>query len=202
LEFILFDTEFTSWEGSMQRMWSKEWEERELVQISAIYVEDLNTLNQTKFFSVYTKPQINPKLSDYFINLTGIDQITIDNYGLTIEEGIKQFCDFSKDKFCFSWGDDIGVIKRNVDLCKIKNNLSLDLAFDIKEFFMRFNIETSNFNSGNIENFSNENSIITSGKEHNALSDCISMLSALIKLRKIYGLKKIVKEMNFLINKN
>jgi len=101
LEFILFDTEFTSWEGSMQRMWSKEWEERELVQISAIYVEDLNTLNQTKFFSVYTKPQINPKLSDYFINLTGIDQITIDNYGLTIEEGIKQFCDFSKDKFCF-----------------------------------------------------------------------------------------------------
>ncbi len=171
-------------------MWNKKGEERELVQISSILLKDLDTLNKTQFFSVYTKPLINPILSNYFINLTGIDQETIDNYGLSIEEGIYQFCDFSKCKYCFSWGDDMGVIKRNINLHKIKSNISFDLAFDIRKFFKKFDIEISNFNSGTIEKFSEKNSIISSGKEHNALSDCVSMLSALCKLRKIYGTKK------------
>ena len=37
--FIIFDTEFTAWEGSQERKWSGENEFRELVQISAIRVK-------------------------------------------------------------------------------------------------------------------------------------------------------------------
>ena len=37
--FIIFDTEFTAWEGSMERNWSGENEYRELVQISAFRIK-------------------------------------------------------------------------------------------------------------------------------------------------------------------
>lgn len=37
--FIIFDTEYTSWEGSQERNWNGENEFRELVQISAIRVK-------------------------------------------------------------------------------------------------------------------------------------------------------------------
>ena len=37
--FILFDTEFTAWEGSQERNWSLEWEYRELISVSALKVE-------------------------------------------------------------------------------------------------------------------------------------------------------------------
>ena len=36
--FVLYDTEYTSWEGSLQRGWSRPDEHRELVQLSAIRV--------------------------------------------------------------------------------------------------------------------------------------------------------------------
>ena len=35
-KFILFDTEFTAWEGSQNRNWSLCWEHRELISISAL----------------------------------------------------------------------------------------------------------------------------------------------------------------------
>ena len=34
--FIIFDTEFTAWEGSMERKWSGENEYKELIQISTL----------------------------------------------------------------------------------------------------------------------------------------------------------------------
>ena len=102
MEFILYDTEYTSWEGSLQRLWSGEGEKRELVQISAILVKDLRSLNGTEFFSIYTKPIINPILSNYFINLTGIKQSYIDKFGISLE-GFKKFIEFSSKKICLCW---------------------------------------------------------------------------------------------------
>ena len=52
--FIIFDTEFTAWEGSMQRGWSGQNEHREIVQISAIRIKKKkNNIAITK--KCYTK---------------------------------------------------------------------------------------------------------------------------------------------------
>lgn len=40
-EFIIFDTEYTAWEGSNERNWSEGWEEKELVKIAAMKVKKL-----------------------------------------------------------------------------------------------------------------------------------------------------------------
>ena len=196
MEFILYDTEYTSWEGSLQRLWSGDGEEREIVQISAILVKDLQSLNGTEFFSVYTKPIINPILSDYFTNLTGIEQNTIDNLGISISEGLEKFSTFSRNKLCLCWGDDMLVINENIRLHNLKTKLNILKNIDLRDIFTEFGVETSNYNSGTIETFSKEETIIRSGSEHNALSDCISMLAALLKLRSIYGTDKLDKNLN------
>ena len=59
LNLLIIDAEWTSWEGSMERNWSLENEYREIVQISAIKIHNLETLHNTKFFSIYIKPKIN-----------------------------------------------------------------------------------------------------------------------------------------------
>jgi len=70
-EFIIFDTEFTSWKGSQERNWSGKNEYMELVQIGALKVKKGdNRLEIVEIFSIFVKPKINPILSQYFINLT------------------------------------------------------------------------------------------------------------------------------------
>ena len=84
MEFILYDTEYTSWEGSLQRLWTGEGEEREIVQISAILVKDLQTLNGTEFFSVYTKPIIKDfdplreELKNFINSIAGKEEPIVD----------------------------------------------------------------------------------------------------------------------------
>jgi len=79
MKYIVFDTEFTSWEGSQENNWSKKGEHRELVQIGAYKIhngEIIETLN------LFIKPRINPLLSKYFIDLTGITNKKINKDGL------------------------------------------------------------------------------------------------------------------------
>tara|TARA_Y100000589_G_C27120087_1_gene616040 strand:+ start:265 stop:897 length:633 start_codon:yes stop_codon:yes gene_type:complete len=200
LDFVILDTEYTTWEGALERMWNGPNEERELVQISAIRVSNYLTLNNTKFFSVYTKPQINPVLSDYFIKLTGIEQNVLENNGVSIEKGIEQFSAFSRDSFCLCWGDDVIVLENNLELIKSEIKLRFSRSADIRKLFENYGIDTSKFNSGTINEFSSIASIIKPGKTHNALSDCISILSSLTKLEKMYGEDELKKSLYNLPN--
>ena len=75
MQIVIFDTEFTAWEGSMQRQWSLDWEHREIIQIAAVKVElTLSGAQVVSSFNTLVKTVINPTLSDYIIQLTGIEQ--------------------------------------------------------------------------------------------------------------------------------
>ena len=67
---VIFDTEYTTWEGAMERNWSGPGEYKEIVEIGAVLVETDN-FSEVDTFSAYVKPVKNPKLSELFINLTG-----------------------------------------------------------------------------------------------------------------------------------
>jgi len=62
--FIIYDTEYTSWEGAHARGWDGPGEEKELVQIGAIRVQNFKEVDA---LLLYVQPRINPDLSDYFI---------------------------------------------------------------------------------------------------------------------------------------
>jgi len=100
--FVLFDLECTTWEGAAAGGWSRPGEHREIIQIGATLTENgqftpLLTLNGL------VKPKINPVLSDYCINLTGITQEKIDQEGVDFPRFLQMFFGWCAefDLYCF-----------------------------------------------------------------------------------------------------
>lgn len=185
--FILFDTEFTSWNKSIENNWSKVGEYRELVQIGAIKVKKVNNILFTEDrLSIYVKPTINEALSEYFINLTGITQETITNCGKSIDEALDIFYNFCKDDNgyslpIFSYGNDYDIVLLNLDKIPFsKNKIRYEnwkgYFYDIREIFKK-HTNINNYTSGTI--YKAFNIKIDKANVHNALWDCHSMYLAL-----------------------
>ena len=95
-EFVIFDTEYTAWEGSRERNWSRPHEKRELIQIGAIKVARASgQYQEIGAFSVFIQPIFNPQLSRYVQDLTGILQSQVDAQGLNFKIALQQFFEFT-----------------------------------------------------------------------------------------------------------
>lgn len=179
-KIIIFDTEYTSWEGSIERKFSGPNEHRELVQIAAIKVDTTN-FKILDTFEIFIKPKINPQLSDYFMKLTKISQKEVDKKGVSLSKALKEFKKFIGDLPSYSYGSDQMVMKKNCQLIKIKFPFSQNTFFDIKKYFISCGIPAQNYNSGSItEAFG----VKRRKNQHNALNDCLSILDGLKFLRK------------------
>lgn len=174
MSLVVFDCEWTSWEGSIQRMWSGPGEHRELVQIGALRLD--GALAETASFAVLVRPSLNPVLSDYFINLTGIRQADVAAQGRSLAEALAAFRDFAGDATAvWSNGGDHAVIAANLALVGLP--AALDLPFgDLAPFFRRV--------------FRSERHVTTStlperlglppaGRSHDALADARALAAAL-----------------------
>lgn len=116
--FAIMDLEWTSWEGANKRQWSGPGEEMEIVQIGALKVKDDETLTETDTLDVLVTPRINPGLSDYFIQLTGITQERLDADGIGFPDALEVLQSFLGGNIAkvYSMGSDFRVIERNCDL--------------------------------------------------------------------------------------
>lgn len=185
--FIIFDTEYTSWEGSMEREWSGKNEFKELVQISAIKVKKYNnTIIIKKKLNLYLKPRINPILSQYFMDLTNIQQHVIENEGHRFKDAMKIFYRFCKNregvKFpIFSYGNDYDVIKENLKLNSINKKSKFHRwgkhFYDIRDIFKNY-VDVDKYSSGTLYTAFG---IKPKGKMsvHNAMWDSISLFLSL-----------------------
>ena len=197
-EFILFDTEYTAWEGSMQRNWSGENEYRELVKISAIKVKRSKEekLEIEDKVDIFVKPTINPILSEYFTKLTGIEMRDVEEYGVDLEEAIEILYEFSLNENqeyidLYSYGNDFGIIEENVEL----KNLNLKFIKDwkkkfhnIREYFEKNGVDTSKYTSGSLyKHYS-----IDIGKEniHDSSFDTYSLFVSLKAAEELKNCKK------------
>lgn len=189
-EFIIFDTEFTSWKGSQERNWSGENEYMELVQIGALkIIKKNNCLEIKEIFSNFVKPKINPVLSQYFINLTNITQKQVDLEGFDFKKSIQLFYHFCKNKSgnlipLYSYGNDYGIIKYNLDLNKVPLRSKFrsweNYFYDIRAFF-KDTVDVSKYSSGTLYKAFD---IKPKKKEevHNSLWDSRSLFLSLNKL--------------------
>lgn len=177
--FIIFDTEYTSWEGSQERNWSLDYEHKEIICISALKVNNTNNkLTIIDKFNYYVKPLINPILSDYIINLTGITQDLIDKEGYHFVDVLEKFYIFCEDFNIYSYGDDYAELSINMKL----NNISIDSKYytwkskfyNIRPFFENYNINTSNYTSGSVYKSLKLNPI-ENVQIHNSLWDTYSI---------------------------
>ena len=176
---VIFDTEQTAWEGSMQRNWALEWEHREVIQIGALTARWNGRLwEETAHLLVWVRPERNPQLSPFIIQLTGITQETLDRRGLAFEEALTQLHRFAKEGHSgvYSWGPDDEVLRENAALHGLTMPGFPAGFHDLREVFRPFGIDVERVSSGRL---SLEFGIQMPGQEHDALFDSRSLLAAL-----------------------
>ncbi len=179
-EIIIFDTEYTAWEGNQERGWDGITEFKEIVQIGAVCINK-DTLVEQSFFSVYVKPIRNPKLSQYFTNLTGIGQESIDSEGENFEKAMIRFANWAGERPLYSFGGDEGELKNNCLLLEVPFAMDTRHFFEAKKIFLNAGINLTGLTSGTVVR-----AFGVEPKEpaHNALADARSIAEGLRLLKK------------------
>lgn len=122
-EFVVFDLEFTAWEGSMARDWSGANEWREVVEIGAVRIDGNQGFREVGSFRRLVKPTRNPKLSDYLIALTGITQEKLEREAVSFPTALAAFEEFVGTASALSNGSDNDIFDENCDLLGIPRSL-------------------------------------------------------------------------------
>lgn len=182
---VVYDTEYTAWDGSEARNWSEPWEHREIIQIAALKVDANNAYQEVDAFECVVRPFYNPELSDYIIRLTGLTQTNIEQKGILFKHALHEF-----HKFCsygrahiYSWGGaDHEVLMENCQLCGLSFPEFPGGFFDIRKRFSSFGINTASYNSGTVYQSAG---LSLKGKQHNAMFDVRSMVASLAALNEV-----------------
>lgn len=165
----------------MERNWNGPNEYTEIVQIGSILV-DTETFEEKEHLVLYVKPIKNPKLSDYFISLTGTTQAKVDKYGVSLEVALNKLSQFAGDRDFYSFGGDENVIQANCDLINIPFPFSTTRFHNICNTFEYFGISTRNYMSSTIVQAFGEKLKRVS---HDGLNDARSILDGLRLLSKM-----------------
>lgn len=120
-DIIIFDTEFTAWEGSHARNWTGPGEYREIVQIGAIRIDPQTLQEKAPPFEILVRPQINKVLSAYFTRLTGITNEAVQKHGVLFALAAELFHGYARGAKLHCYGRDIDVLNENIALYGLEN---------------------------------------------------------------------------------
>jgi inhibitor of KinA sporulation pathway (predicted exonuclease) len=174
LEAIIFDTEFTAWQGSMERRWAGPGEYREVVQIGAVAI-DVETFAETASFSILIKPIHNPVLSAYLVNLTRITNQRLQNEGTDFHSGVAKFVEFIAGRRMYCYGRDDKILAANARLLEERTVWPRVPAFDLKDWLVEIGIPLAGVHSGALAQHVGS---VAQGIGHDALVDSRSLAEA------------------------
>ncbi|MEU6711425.1 3'-5' exonuclease [Nonomuraea sp. NPDC046802] len=179
--FVVFDLEFTTWPGAHEEDWSNPGQLREIVQIGALRLrEDFSIAEE---YEVLVRPVVNPQLSTFFTELTGIKQEAVDQNGLPPDAALGDFLGFCQDQTVLSYGNDMVVLGENFGWARfrgeeIKNSILSPSFLNIRPWLNTHAPKTASVNSGRLWQALGLPQPMA-GKEHSALFDCYSIAAAL-----------------------
>lgn len=182
---VVYDTEFTTWEGAMQRGWSGENEHRELVQIAAQKI-NLETEEVVDSFERLVRPVVNSELSEYFVDLTHVTQEQVNANGISFLAAYEAFLSWAGDSQMLSYsvrGDDYSdadVLKENIALYGLSVAFPKDFFGNLFPVFRDAGIDTTQYNSGKLYQAFG---LTLDGHEHNAMHDVNSLVQSLFALK-------------------
>lgn len=184
-EFVIFDTEYTTWEGCITNGWHGQ-QKKEIVQIGAIKA-DAATLQIKDIFQCLIQPTKNPRLSDYFVKLTGISNEEVVREGISFAKAYEQFCRFCGDCPCLyhCWNEtpatssDGDIMEENIRLNQIEDCRHLQYVNVAPWFRQRYaeaGIKVEKQSSGEIAGILG---VTVEGNLHNALFDAASIFKGI-----------------------
>lgn len=174
-EIVLFDTEFTAWEGSWEGGWSKPGEYREIIQIGAVILETTD-FRELDHLLLYVKPQMNPELSGYIMKLTSITQEDIDAKGTAFKEALERFSGWAGGRKTYCWGSDTLVMKENAALVGVPFPQGLERWGNAKDIFRSAGIDVGEVISSQVPILFGET---PPPNAHDALNDARSIAQGL-----------------------
>lgn len=120
-EAVIYDLEYTTWSGALERSWSEKDEYRVIIRIGAISI-DLDGLQEIEALDVFVKPSVNPILSDYCVKLTDITDEQTKADGIELHEALHRLANFVGKRNIFAGGFDILITLENLGLNNIMYN--------------------------------------------------------------------------------
>ena len=191
-EFILVDLEFTAWEDSLRTSWASETQFREIVNIGAVRAcIDTGTIKILDKFDVIVTPKINPKVSEYFIALTGINNEEISK-GISFEDALGRLVSFiGNTKYLYANGSDYSVLVENMMINLLKT--TCPKIFSIRRYLSKYlELESKDTISSELYKFTRFSSTLNL-KSHRGVDDCLSILAAIAHIQN----KNLVYELFF-----
>jgi len=171
---VVYDLEFTAWEGSMARKWLAPGEFKEVVQIGAVKVTaDFSTIEK---FDCVVRPQVNPVLSGYFETLTGITNVTISERGVDFEEAFASFVAFAGPLPIIAFGRDDLVLQDNIRLYGLKAIPPLPPVVDIRGWLMGNGIDIRGLHACDVGPAAG---VPFDGHTHDGLADALSVAAGI-----------------------
>lgn len=173
-EVVVFDTEFTAWNGSMERRWAGPAEHKEIIQIGAVIL-DAETLEEAHAFAVLIRPVLNPVLSDYLVNLTRITNERLAEEGVDFATGVTRFVDFAGKRPLHAYGRDDRIIAANAQRRRAPHlwpNLS---TTNLKDWLLKVGVPLAGVHSGALAAHVGS---VSQGIAHDALIDARSLAEA------------------------
>ncbi|HEX4301179.1 MAG TPA: 3'-5' exonuclease [Rhizomicrobium sp.] len=171
---ILFDLEFTAWDGSMRHHWLRPGEFKEVVQIGAVKL-DPRTLEVLDTFDVLVRPRINPAISPYLEKLTGITNDTLLAKGRDFVPAYADFLAFAGDGILSAFGRDDFVFEENERLYGLGATPRPEFR-DARPWFRANGFETHGLHSCDI---GPRLGVPFEGQKHNALADSRSVAAGM-----------------------
>jgi inhibitor of KinA sporulation pathway (predicted exonuclease) len=172
---IVFDLEFTAWEGSMAHRWLRPGEFKEIVQIGAVKV-DAETLEVVDRFDALVRPRINSRLSPYLEQLTGISNADVKAQGRDFADAYGDFLCFADGAVASAFGRDELVFEENLRLYGIAQPANTPEFRDSRPWFRANGFDTRGLHSCDI---GPKLGVPFDGRKHNALADSLSVTAGM-----------------------
>lgn len=137
-QIVVFDIEHTSWPGFMESGCNMPGKFAEIIQIGAVKISMQEGMPEIDSFSVLIKPVLNPVLSDYIVELTGITQNDVNDSGLTLDNALALFVQFAESCTLMALGNDLEIISTNCTLKGIPYPLEDVDSLNLRSMFARY----------------------------------------------------------------
>jgi inhibitor of KinA sporulation pathway (predicted exonuclease) len=175
---VVFDLEFTAWEGSLARRWSLPGERTELVQIGAVKI-DAARLKVVDEFEILVQPRLNPVLSDYFIALTGIGNEALAERGVDFVTAYRSFLDFAGGATAWAFGRDDLILEENIALYGWRGALPPLSYGNVIPWFAEHGIDLKGKHACDVAEAAGA---AFEGRRHDALDDAKSVARGMLHL--------------------
>jgi len=171
---VVYDLEFTAWDGSMARKWMAPGEFKEVIQIGAVKVNE--SFSPLETFNLLLRPRLNRVLSPFIQQLTGVTNLAIEAEGIDFEDAFRRFVGFADNLPIVAFGRDDLVLWDNIRLYGLRDLPPMSAWIDIRGWLMENGIDPRGMHACDVGPWAG---VPFDGHTHDGLCDALSVAAGI-----------------------